>query len=63
MAELYRSIMPMDPDARFTIGRVETQPGSINAVPERVRFTIDLRHPDAAVLSGLARRLKMSARR
>lgn len=58
MADLYRTIMPSDPDARFTIGRIEAQPGSVNAVPERVRFTIDLRHPDAAVLGALAGRVR-----
>ena len=58
MAELYRTIMPSDPDARFTIGRIEAQPGSVNAVPERVRFTIDLRHPDAAILAALAVRVR-----
>ncbi|NNG04135.1 MAG: M20 family metallo-hydrolase [Inquilinus sp.] len=32
---------------RFTIGRFEVSPGSPNTVPERVLFTIDLRHPEA----------------
>nr|WP_279482406.1 M20/M25/M40 family metallo-hydrolase [Aureimonas sp. SK2] len=50
--------MPADPDARFTIGRIETRPGSVNAIPERVRFTVDLRHPDAAVLDALAQRIR-----
>lgn len=35
---------------RFTVGRFEVFPGSPNTVPGRVYFTIDLRHPDAAVL-------------
>lgn len=56
--EFYRTIMPSDPDARFTVGRIEAQPGSVNAVPERVRFTIDLRHPDATVLAHLAGRIR-----
>ncbi|WP_427026285.1 Zn-dependent hydrolase (plasmid) [Aureimonas ureilytica] len=58
MAELYGGIMPADPDARFTIGRIEAEPGSVNAVPERMRFTIDLRHPDACELSALALRIR-----
>src|SRR5205823_347427 len=35
---------------RFTIGRVEVHPGSPNTVPGRASFTIDLRHPEDAVL-------------
>ncbi|WP_416356255.1 Zn-dependent hydrolase [Aureimonas phyllosphaerae] len=58
MAAFYRTIMPSDPEARFTIGRIASEPGSVNAVPERVRFTIDLRHPDAAVLASLAGRIE-----
>src|SRR5919198_597648 len=38
---------------RFTVGRFEVAPNSPNTVPGRVLFTIDLRHPDAAVLSRL----------
>lgn len=36
---------------RFTVGRIEVHPNSSNSVADRVRFTIDLRHPDAAVLT------------
>jgi N-carbamoyl-L-amino-acid hydrolase len=41
-----------DPDdvVRFTVGRFETHPGSPNTIPGRVHFTIDFRHPEAAVL-------------
>ena len=35
---------------RFTVGRFEVHPGSPNTVPGRVHFTIDMRHPDDAVL-------------
>ncbi|GAB0119339.1 M20 family metallo-hydrolase [Acidisoma sp. 7E03] len=35
---------------RFTVGSFLVEPGSSNSVAGRVRFTIDLRHPDAAVL-------------
>src|SRR5919201_2916864 len=38
---------------RFTVGRFEVAPNSPNTVPSRVLFTIDLRHPDADVLSRL----------
>ena len=36
---------------RFTIGRVAVRPNTSNSVADRVEFTIDLRHPDAAVLA------------
>lgn len=41
-----------DPDdvLRFTVGRVVVEPNSSNSVADRVEFSIDLRHPDPAVL-------------
>jgi beta-ureidopropionase / N-carbamoyl-L-amino-acid hydrolase len=36
---------------RFTIGSLTTEPGSSNSVAGQVRFTIDLRHPEAAILA------------
>ena len=36
---------------RFTVARIEVHPNSSNSVAERVRFTIDFRHPSAAVLT------------
>jgi len=39
---------------RFTIGRFEVFPGSPNTVPGRAFFTIDLRHPEQAVLERLS---------
>jgi N-carbamoyl-L-amino-acid hydrolase len=36
---------------RFTIGRVLVRPNTSNSVADRVEFTIDLRHPDAATLA------------
>ncbi len=35
---------------RFTVGRIEVLPNSPNTVPAKVTFTIDFRHPDAALL-------------
>lgn len=35
-----------DDDVRFTIGRIEMEPNAPSVVPARVRFRIDLRHPD-----------------
>ncbi|WP_256749518.1 Zn-dependent hydrolase [Mesorhizobium sp. Mes31] len=42
---LQTTIMPLDPSARLTVGRIAAQPGSINAIPQSVSFTVDLRHP------------------
>jgi N-carbamoyl-L-amino-acid hydrolase len=38
---------------RFTIGRLDVSPNAPSVVPERVQFSIDLRHPEAAVLTRL----------
>ncbi|MDP6706290.1 MAG: M20 family metallo-hydrolase [Alphaproteobacteria bacterium] len=38
---------------RFTVGRFEVFPGSPNTVPGRVFFTLDLRHPEQAVIDRL----------
>jgi len=35
---------------RFTVGRIEVSPNTSNSVADKVRFTIDFRHPDNAVL-------------
>lgn len=43
---------------RFTIGRVDVQPGSPNTVPGRVSFSIDMRHPEIAVLDAHEARLR-----
>jgi N-carbamoyl-L-amino-acid hydrolase len=49
-AALYDATTDADDTLRFTIGRVEVSPGSPNTVPGKVTFTIDMRHPDDAVL-------------
>ncbi|MEA3152178.1 MAG: beta-ureidopropionase / N-carbamoyl-L-amino-acid hydrolase, partial [Gammaproteobacteria bacterium] len=52
---LYAAARDRGPDARLTIGIIETQPGSPNTVPGRLRFTIDLRHPDGGQYGELRR--------
>lgn len=49
--ELQLSVMPSDGDARLTIGRMAVSPGSINAIPDTVVFSVDIRHPDPAQLA------------
>lgn len=53
LAQLYESIMPLDESARFTVGRMSLQPGAVNAIPEKVRFTIDIRHPTTSALDAI----------
>jgi beta-ureidopropionase / N-carbamoyl-L-amino-acid hydrolase len=54
---MYAATAEQGPDARFTVGSIETQPGSANTVPGLLRFTADLRHPDAARYAALKRML------
>jgi len=43
---IYAVARERGPEARLTVGIIETSPGSPNTVPGRLRFTIDIRHPD-----------------
>lgn len=58
MQVLYASIMPNDDRARMTIGRIVVEPASINAIPGKVSFSVDLRHPDVNELSRLENYVK-----
>ena len=55
---LQETIMPADPQARLTIGRIAAEPGSINVIASRVAFTVDIRHPDAEALAAMERRVR-----
>ncbi|MFK0276763.1 Zn-dependent hydrolase [Ensifer sp. NPDC090286] len=55
--ELVHAIGRVDEDARCTIGRIDLSPGAINVVPGRADMTVDLRHPDEAVLDNMHQRL------
>jgi beta-ureidopropionase / N-carbamoyl-L-amino-acid hydrolase len=46
LPELYAATEQRGRDARLTVGFIETLPGSPNTVPGRLRFTVDIRHPD-----------------
>jgi beta-ureidopropionase / N-carbamoyl-L-amino-acid hydrolase len=41
------------PDAVGTVGLIENRPNSRNVIPGEVFFTVDLRHPDEAVLGAM----------
>ncbi|WP_165224325.1 Zn-dependent hydrolase [Affinirhizobium pseudoryzae] len=53
LADLYQRIMPGDDQARFTVGRMSLQPGAVNAIPDNVRLTVDIRHPDTSALDAM----------
>jgi beta-ureidopropionase / N-carbamoyl-L-amino-acid hydrolase len=46
------------PDAVATVGLIENRPNSRNVIPGEVFFTVDLRHPDEAVLDKMGRRMR-----
>lgn len=58
IASLQSAIMPADPQARLTIGRIAAEPGSINVIPSSVTFTVDIRHPDAETLAAMERHVR-----
>ena len=54
---LHTEIGTIDADIKFTIGRVTVEPNAPSVVPSRVTFSIDLRHPDNAVLDAAGARV------
>ena len=50
---LYAATARHGSDARFTVGFIETLPGSPNTIPGQLRFTVDIRHPDAEQYASL----------
>lgn len=57
-AAMYDATTDADDTLRFTIGRVEVSPGSPNTVPGKAIFTIDMRHPQDAVLEAHETKLR-----
>jgi N-carbamoyl-L-amino-acid hydrolase len=57
IARLQEVVMPGDPLARLTVGRISVEPGSINVIPGKATFTVDIRHPDAASLAAIETRV------
>ena len=49
-------------EVRFTIGKFEVYPGARAVVPGRVRFSVDFRHPDNALVKELGDRLGPAVR-
>lgn len=50
--------LSLDEQIRITVGSLNVLPGSLSTIPGEVRFTIDLRHPDADVLASTYRRIE-----
>ncbi|PLP55582.1 Zn-dependent hydrolase [Mesorhizobium loti] len=44
---------------RFTVGRLDVAPGSINTIPARAEFTLDVRHPEASILARAAEQIEL----
>jgi beta-ureidopropionase / N-carbamoyl-L-amino-acid hydrolase len=59
---LYAAAAQRGRDARLTFGFIETLPGSPNTVPGRLRFTVDIRHPDAQTYRGMREELDQLVR-
>ncbi|MGV1958637.1 Zn-dependent hydrolase [Agrobacterium sp. 22-214-1] len=63
LGSLFPAIMPMDPSARFTVGRMALQPGAVNAIPQTVVFTVDIRHPSTDILDDMERKIRAVTQR
>lgn len=50
---LKQAVSALNDQVRFTIGKFALTPNSVNTIAQQARFTIDLRHPDPAVLDTL----------
>ncbi|SCB28197.1 Zn-dependent hydrolase [Rhizobium hainanense] len=53
IARLQQVVMPADPLARLTVGRMTVEPSSVNVIPSKVTFTVDIRHPEEGMLSSI----------
>ncbi len=58
MTEAYRIANSRPPNACATIGVAEVFPSSINVIPGRVKFTVDLRNPDGDILAEMGREMQ-----
>jgi beta-ureidopropionase / N-carbamoyl-L-amino-acid hydrolase len=58
LEEIYRIAHRHAPSGRATIGEFQAYPGSRNTVPGRVRFTVDLRHPDGDTMNAMDHALR-----
>ena len=52
-SQLQNALWDKDDIVRFTVGMFTVSPNAPSVVPARVTFSIDLRHPDATILTRL----------
>jgi N-carbamoyl-L-amino-acid hydrolase len=57
IARLQEIVMPTDSLARLTVGRIAVEPSSINVIPGKASFTIDVRHPQLDALTTIERQV------
>jgi len=60
--ELERLARTADHGTVGTVGEIEVDPGIINAIASRVRFSLDIRGPDDEAFQGVAREIVAFAR-
>jgi N-carbamoyl-L-amino-acid hydrolase len=58
LEDIYQIAHANAPDGRATVGEFQAYPGSRNTVPGRVRFTVDLRHPDGDTMDSMDHALR-----
>ncbi|MFG1357746.1 Zn-dependent hydrolase [Xanthobacter pseudotagetidis] len=61
VTEVHAISLAHRPAAVGTVGSLEVAPNSPNVIPGAVRLTVDLRHPDDAVLEAMETRLRAAA--
>ncbi|MBB3572015.1 N-carbamoyl-L-amino-acid hydrolase [Rhizobium sp. BK491] len=62
IAHLQQVVMPADPLARLTVGRMTIEPSSVNVIPSKVTFTVDIRHPREDALSSIQAQIDAECR-
>ena len=63
MVEAIDALCRSEEAVRATVGRFDVSPNASNVIPGQVRFTIDLRYPDAAGLRMLRERMQAELQR
>jgi beta-ureidopropionase / N-carbamoyl-L-amino-acid hydrolase len=63
LGEIYQIAHDNAPNGRATVGELRAYPGSRNTVPGRVEFTVDMRHPDGAVMDAMDHALRQAFER
>lgn len=62
LVEIDRIAREQDDYARLTVGKLNVEPNSGATIPGKVTFNCDLRHPEAATLESLDRRMQGAMR-